>query len=206
MSQHSPHSRGMPNLVASAPEWTPEVDARVSGVGMWIFIGANAMLFVAFFFAYFYLRSLNNGNDWMPAWVVHPNRRIAGIMVLLLVAGAALVWLGSRSVAKTPGSARRLLWLALLAVALYIGLQVYEFKHLGFDPQFGGGYVSVFVGLKGVLFAEVVVAMAWLGTLIAQATPTGDATARPASAAAFGNFMVMLAVVGAVAYLVLYFL
>jgi heme/copper-type cytochrome/quinol oxidase subunit 3 len=206
VSQHSSHSRGLPNLVASAPEWTPEVDARVSGVGMWIFIGANAMLFVAFFFAYFYLRSLNNGNDWMPAWVVHPNRRIAGIMVLLLVAGAALVWLGSRSVAKTPGSARRLLWLALLAVALYIGFQVYEFKHLGFDPQFGGGYASVFVGLKGVLFAEVFVAMIWLGTLIAQATPTGDATARPASAAAFGNFMVMLAGVAVVAYLVLYFL
>jgi heme/copper-type cytochrome/quinol oxidase subunit 3 len=206
MSQHSPHSRGLPNLVASAPEWTPEVDARVSGVGMWIFIGANAMLFVAFFFAYFYLRSLNNGNDWMPAWVVHPRRYIGGIMVLLLVAGAALVWLGSRSVAKTPGSARRLLWLALLAGLLYIGFQVYEFKHLGFDPQLGGGYVSVFVGLKGVLFAEVVVAMVWLATLIAQAKPTGDATARPASAAAFGNFIVMLAAVGAIAYLVLYFL
>jgi heme/copper-type cytochrome/quinol oxidase subunit 3 len=164
------------------------------------------MLFVAFFFAYFYLRSLNNGNDWMPAWVVHPRRYIGGIMVLLLVAGAALVWLGSRSVAKTPGSARRLLWLALLAGLLYIGFQVYEFKHLGFDPQLGGGYVSVFVGLKGVLFAEVVVAMVWLATLIAQAKPTGDATARPASAAAFGNFMVMLAAVGAIAYLVLYFL
>jgi heme/copper-type cytochrome/quinol oxidase subunit 3 len=206
VSQHSPQSRGLPNLVTTSPEWTPEVDARVSGVGMWIFIGANAMLFVAFFVAYFYLRSLNNGNDWMPAWVVHPRRYIGGIMVLLLVAGAALVWLGTRSVAKTPGSARRLLWLALLAAALYIGFQIYEFKHLGFDPQFGGGYVSVFVGLKGVLLAEVVVAMAWLGTLIAQATPLGDATARPASAAAFGNFMVMLAGVGVVAYLVLYFL
>ena len=206
MSQHPPQSRGLPNLVASAPEWTPEVDARVSGVGMWIFMGANAMLFVAFFFAFFYLRALNNGNDWMPAWVVHPNRRIAGIMVLLLVAGAALVWLGTRSVAKTPGSARRLLWLALLAAVLYIGFQIYEFQHLGFDPQFGGGYVSVFVGLKGVLLAEVVVAMAWLGTLIAQTSPLGDATARPASAAAFGNFMVMLAGVGVVAYLVLYFL
>jgi heme/copper-type cytochrome/quinol oxidase subunit 3 len=206
VSQHPPQSRGLPNLVASAPEWTPEVDARVSGVGMWIFMGANAMLFVAFFFAFFYLRALNNGNDWMPAWVVHPNRRIAGIMVLLLVAGAALVWLGTRSVAKTPGSARRLLWLALLAAALYIGFQIYEFQHLGFDPQFGGGYVSVFVGLKGVLLAEVVVAMAWLGTLIAQTSPLGDATARPASAAAFGNFMVMLAGVGVVAYLVLYFL
>jgi heme/copper-type cytochrome/quinol oxidase subunit 3 len=164
------------------------------------------MLFVAFFFAFFYLRALNNGNDWMPAWVVHPNRRIAGLMVLLLIASAAAVWLGARSAAKTPGSARRLFWLALLAAVLYIALQIYEFKNLGFDPQFGGGYVSVFVGLKSVLMAEVVVAMIWLGTHIAQATPIGDTTARPASAAAFGNFMVMLAGVGVVAYLVLYFI
>jgi heme/copper-type cytochrome/quinol oxidase subunit 3 len=173
---------------------------------MWIFMGANAMLFVAFFFAFFYLRSLNNGNDWMPAWVVHPNRRIAGIMLLLLIAAAGLVVLGARSVGKTPATARMLFWLALLAGVLYLGFQVYEFKHLGFDPQFGGGYVSVFVGLKAVLMAEVVVAMIWLGTHIAQATPIGDTTARPASAAAFGNFMVMLAGVGVVAYLVLYFI
>ena len=205
MSQHSPQSRGLPNLVASAPEWTPDIDARVSSVGMWIFMGANAMLFVAFFFAFFYLRALNNGNDWMPAWVVHPNRRIAGIMVLLLIAAAGLVVVGARSVGKTPATARMLFWLALLAGVLYCGFQVYEFKHLGFDPQFGGGYVSVFVGLKSVLMAEVVVSMIWLGTHIAQATPIGDTTARPASAAAFGNFLVSLAGVGVVAYLVLYF-
>jgi heme/copper-type cytochrome/quinol oxidase subunit 3 len=205
VSQHSSQSQGLPNLVASAPEWTTEVDASVSSVGMWIFMGANAMLFVAFFFAFFYLRSLNNGNDWMPAWVVHPNRRIAGIMVLLLIAAAGLVVLGARSVGKTPASARMLFWLALLAGVLYLGFQVYEFKHLGFDPKFGGGYVSVFVGLKAVLMAEVVVSMIWLGTHIAQATPIGDTTARPASVAAFGNFLVMLAGVGVVAYLVLYF-
>jgi heme/copper-type cytochrome/quinol oxidase subunit 3 len=205
MSQHSQHSRGLPNLVASAPEWTPDVDARVSSVGMWIFMGANAMLFVAFFFAFFYLRALNNGNDWMPAWVVHPRRYIGGIMVLLLIAAAGLVVLGARSVGKTPATARMLFWIALLAGVLYCGFQVYEFKHLGFDPQLGGGYASVFVGLKAVLMAEVVVAMIWLGTHIAQATPIGDTTARPASAAAFGNFLVMLAGVGVVAYLVLYF-
>jgi heme/copper-type cytochrome/quinol oxidase subunit 3 len=206
MSQHSPHSRGLPNLVASAPEWTPEVDARVSSVGMWIFIGANAMFFVAFFFAYFYLRALNNGNDWMPPWVVHPRRYIGGIIVLSLVASAALVVLGARAAAKAPSTARMFFWLALLAGVLCFGFQVYEFKHLGFDPQLGGGYVSVFVGMKAALIAEVVVAMIWLGTHIAQATPIGDTTARPASAAAFGNFMVMLAGVGVVAYLVLYFL
>ncbi len=206
MSQQSQQSRGLPNLVASAPEWSTDVDARVSSVGMWIFMGANAMLFVAFFFAFFYLRALNNADNWMNIWTVHPRRYIGGIIVLLLVACAGLVVMGARSAAKAPSTARMFFWLALLAGVLCCGFQVYEFKHLGFDPQMGGGYASVFVGLKSVLMAEIVVAMIWLGTHIAQATPIGDTTARPASAAAFGNFLVMLAGVGVVAYLVLYFI
>jgi heme/copper-type cytochrome/quinol oxidase subunit 3 len=206
MSQHSTHSRGLPNLVASAPEWAPEVDAGVTRVGMWIFMGADAMLFVAFFFAFFYLKALNNDHLWMSIWVVHPRRYIGGIIVMLLLMSAGLVFLGARSVAKTPASARLLFWSALLAGLLCVGFQIYELKNLGFDPTLGGGYPSVFVGLKGVLMVQIVGALIWLGTHIHQASPTGDSVARPASAVAFGNFMIFLAGVSLVSYLVLYFL
>ena len=206
MSQHAPHSRGLPNLVASAPEWAPEVDARVTRVGMWIFMGADAMLFVAFFFAFFYLKALNNDHLWMSVWVVHPRRYIGGIIVMLLVVSAGLVFLGARSVAKTPASARLFFWVALLAGVLCVGFQIYELKNLGFDPTLGGGYPSVFVGLKGVLMVHLVGALIWLGTHIHQANPTGDSVARPASAVAFGYFMIFLAGVSLVSYLVLYFL
>jgi heme/copper-type cytochrome/quinol oxidase subunit 3 len=206
MSQHSTHSRGLPNLVASAPEWAPDVDARVTRVGMWIFMGADAMLFVAFFFAFFYLKALNNDHLWMSVWVVHPRRYIGGIIVMLLVVSAGLVFLGARSVAKTPASARLFFWVALLAGVLCVGFQIYELKNLGFDPTLGGGYPSVFVGLKGVLMVHLVGALIWLGTHINQANPTGDSVARPASAVAFGYFMIFLAGVSLVSYLVLYFL
>jgi heme/copper-type cytochrome/quinol oxidase subunit 3 len=206
MSQHAADSRGLPNLVVSAPEWAPEVDAGLARTGMWIFMGADAMLFVAFFFAFFYLKALNNDHLWMSQWVVHPRRNGGTIIVALLVVSAALVFLGARSVAKTPASARMFFWLALLAGVLCVGFQIYEFKHLPFDPTLGGGYPSVFVGLKGILMVQVVGAMLWLGTHIHQANPTGDSVARPASAVAFGNFMIFLAGVGLVSYLVLYFL
>jgi heme/copper-type cytochrome/quinol oxidase subunit 3 len=142
----------------------------------------------------------------MSEWVVHPRRNGGTIIAALLVVSAALVFLGARSVAKTPASARIFFWLALLAGVLCVGFQVNELKNLPFDPTLGGGYPSVFVGLKGVLMVQLVGALIWLGTHIHQASPTGDSAARPASAVAFGNFMMFLAGVGLVSYLVLYFL
>jgi heme/copper-type cytochrome/quinol oxidase subunit 3 len=196
----------MPNLVASAPEWAPEVDAGLTRVGMWMFMGADALFFVAFFFAFFYLKALNNAHWWMSPWIFHPRRNGGAIIVALLVVSAVLVFLGARSLAKTPASARMFFWLALLAGVLCVGFQIHEFKTLPFDPTLGGGYPSVFVGLKGALMVQLVGALLWLGTHVHQASPTGDSTARPASAVAFGNFMIFLAGVSLVSYLVLYFL
>jgi heme/copper-type cytochrome/quinol oxidase subunit 3 len=206
MSQHASQSRGLPNLVVGAPEWAPEVDAGLTRVGMWMFIGADALFFVAFLFAFFYLKALNNDHMWMAQWIFHPRRNGGTIIVALLVVSAALVFFGARSVAKTPASARMLFWLALLAGVLCVGFQVNELKNLPFDPTLGGGYPSVFVALKGALMVQLVGALIWLGTHIHQASPTGDSTARPASAVAFGHFMIFLAGVGLVSYLVLYFL
>ena len=206
MSQHASHSRGLPNLVATAPEWAPEVDAGLARTGMWIFIGADALFFVAFFFAFFYLKALNNNHLWMSEWVVHPRRNGGIIIAGLLVVAAALVFLGARAVAKTPATARLFFWLALLAGLLYVGFQIHELKTLPFDPTLGGGYPSVFYGLKGALMVQVVGALIWLGTHIHQASATGDSVARPASAVVFSYFMVFLAGVGLVSFLVLYYL
>jgi Heme/copper-type cytochrome/quinol oxidase, subunit 3 len=201
----APEKPGMPGLVVAAPEWAPEVDARLTRVGMWLFLGADVFFFAAYFFAFFYLRSMNNDYAWLPEGTTHPTRAIGALIVLLLVLCAAFYVLGARTVAKTPAASRLLFWLALAAGVLFCVVQLYEFRNLGFDPQLGGGYPSLFVGLKGVLLAQVVGSLLWLGSHIAQANPTGDSAARPASAAIFGNFLIFLAGVSLVAYLVLYF-
>jgi heme/copper-type cytochrome/quinol oxidase subunit 3 len=198
-------SRGMPSLSARAPEWAPVIDARLARIGMWMWIGADTLFFVAWFFAFFYLRALNNNHDFHTIWVVHPRRYMGGIIVLLIVAAAGLYWLGSRAVANRGANGRTLLWLALVAGILCIGFQIYEFGHLGFDPQLGGGYPSVFVGLKAVWVVQVVGAVLWLATHVAQSRPGGDVTVRPASAVTFGYFLAFLAGISLIAYLVLYF-
>jgi heme/copper-type cytochrome/quinol oxidase subunit 3 len=201
----SPEKPAMPSMVVSAPEWAPEVDARLTRVGMRILLGADVFFFAAFLFAFFYLRALNNDYAWLPEGTTHPTRAIGAIIVLLLMLCAAFYILGARAVATTPSTARTLFWLALVAGILCCVVQLYEFRNLGFDPQLGGGYPSVFVGLKGGLLAQIVGALLWVGSHVAQAKPLGDSAARPASAGIFGYFLIFLAGVSLVAYLVLYF-
>jgi heme/copper-type cytochrome/quinol oxidase subunit 3 len=198
-------TRGMVARGVTVPEWAPDVDARVTRVGMMMLLGADVFFFAAYFFAFFYLRSMNNDYSWLPPATTHPTRFIGALIVVLLAACAFLYVLGARGVAKAPATARALFWLALLAGVLSIGVQIYEFRNLGFDPQQGGGFPSVFVGLKAVLMAQTVGALIWLATHIAQAVPTGDTAVRPQSAIFFGNFLLFLAGVSLVAYLVLYF-
>jgi heme/copper-type cytochrome/quinol oxidase subunit 3 len=203
--QAADHSLGLPKLVGTASEWAPEVDARLARVGVRILLGADAFFFAAFFFAFFYLRSLGNNAAWLPPGTTHPTREIGALIVVLVIACAALYALGARSLPKSPATARTLFWLALGAGLLSCGVQLYEFRNLGFDPQLGGGFPSVFVGFKGVLMAQLVVALAWLSTHISQAKPPGDSAARPVSAALFGQFLMFLAAIGLLAYFVLYF-
>jgi heme/copper-type cytochrome/quinol oxidase subunit 3 len=199
------HHRGMPTLATRSPEWEPEVDARLARVGTWIWIVADVFFFAAWFFAFFYLRALNNNYDWLPAGTTHPTRAVGALIVLLAIVSAGLYWTGARTVVAQRATARLFFWLALIAGILCFGTQIYEFRNLGFDPQMGGGYPSVFVGLKGVWLFQLTGAMFWLATQIAQARPLGDVTIRPRSAVIFGNFMAFLAAIALVAYLVLYF-
>jgi heme/copper-type cytochrome/quinol oxidase subunit 3 len=197
--------RGMPTLASRSPEWEPEVDARLARVGTWIWIVADVFFFVAWFFAFFYLRALNNNYDWLPAGTTHPTRGIGAVIVLLVIASAGLYWAGARMIVTQPATTRLFFWLALAAGILCFGVQIYEFRNLGFDPQQGGGYPSVFVGLKGVWLFQLTGAMFWLATQIAQTRPYGDATIRPKSVVTFGNFMLFLAAIALVSYVVLYF-
>ncbi len=192
-------------MVVAAPEWDPAIDARVARVGMWILLGCEVTFFAAFFFAFFYLRALNNNYSWLPPATTHPTRGFGGLIVLFLIACAAFYWLGARAVVASPARGRLLFWLAMLAGVLCIATQVYEFRNLGFDPQMGGGYPSVFVAMKGAFMVQLAGALFWLATHIAQAAPGGDSVLRPESTRRFGVFLIFLAGMSLVAFVILYF-
>ena len=51
------------------PPESPEIGARALSVASRLLCGASTFFFLAFLFAYFYLRSLNQDHMWRPAHV-----------------------------------------------------------------------------------------------------------------------------------------
>lgn len=169
-------------------EEPPELAARNLLTGAHLWASATAFFFVDFFFAYFYLRSLNNGGMWRPAHV-DPSLALGTASTACIVAAAVAVWLGLQD----HRAARREQWrrkgaagLALLAAA--IGLQVAEWSTQGFGPT-DGAYASVYVGWTGMLVLFLVGTFFWLETVLATsiryrktlsgAPPPGHASGDP---------------------------
>ena len=184
------------------PEAELALDARVVGVGVWLFLAADLFFFAGWWFSYFYLRALNNNNAWIIEGLTRPNKAY-GLVVLVLAAGSAvLYWLASRV------AVRSLLFGLLAPVSLVLGVaaclfQGYEMWHLGFGLT-QGGYPSVFVGLSTSWLIQLVFAVVWLATVNAQLGPARDTTLRPHAAASFSWILLFLAAVGVVDYLLLY--
>jgi heme/copper-type cytochrome/quinol oxidase subunit 3 len=121
----------------------------------------------------------------------------------LAVLTAVTYLVGSRQ------ATRALLFRLLTPVALVLGLatvlfQAYELWHLGFGLT-QGGYPSVFSGLSGAWVIQFAFATAWLATIVVQARPNGDTLARRQPAASFAWILLFLAAIGAINYILLYF-
>jgi heme/copper-type cytochrome/quinol oxidase subunit 3 len=153
-----------------------------------MFTSASAFFFLAFVFAYFYLRSLNNAGMFHPKHVDAPVGWGTAVMALTVLS-AALVRLGLAD----QRAGRRPQWRLKGALALLLGVaaivvQVVEWTALDFGPA-SGGFASVFYGWTGFMVLFAVGGMFWLETLVAtafryrnQATPTvppGEASGDP---------------------------
>ncbi|TMD15919.1 MAG: hypothetical protein E6J00_01760 [Chloroflexi bacterium] len=180
------------------------LDVRIASVGMWLFLAANAFYYAAWYFAFFYLKALNNNGAWMISGLTRPSRAYGTIVLLLALVSAGAYALATRAPVRT------LLWRLPAVAALVVGLgvvlfQAYEMWHLGFGLT-QGGFPSVFVGLTGSWVVEWAAATFWLATIISQARVGGDTILRAAPVAAFANLLGFLAVVGILNWILLYFL
>jgi heme/copper-type cytochrome/quinol oxidase subunit 3 len=180
------------------------VDLRIATVGMWLFIAANAFFYAAWYFAFFYLKALNNNGAWIMQGLTMPSKPYGTIVLVLALLSAGVYFLASRATAS-----RALSWRLPAVVALILGmaaalLQIYEMWHLGFGLT-EGGYPSVFSGLTGFWTVELGVAMFWLATILSQARIGGDTIVRPASTASFGHILYFLAAIGVLNWILLYF-
>jgi heme/copper-type cytochrome/quinol oxidase subunit 3 len=138
-------------------EWEP----RVLWVGARQLAGAASFFFLAFVFAYFYLRSLDLNKSWKIGHV-DPPIGIGVAIVVLLVVSAVLMRLAAmrpREAARPGGAA---LVLALAAVVL----QFVEYVSLGFGAA-SGGYASVFIGWTALYAVFAVPCLYWIETQVA---------------------------------------
>jgi heme/copper-type cytochrome/quinol oxidase subunit 3 len=182
------------------------------GVGARLLASAMAFVFVAFVFAFFYLRAVNSHGDWRPAHV-QPLQGY-GIAILLCTVAAAVIFdLARRTLNSGVERSWRIGSGAVVALGIaVVALQVLEYTAIHFKTA-SGGYASVFWGFTLVFALFWLGAVYWVETLFAQsvrrppASPrqgtAGTELLRP-SADAGVVYIYSLAVVQLIAYILLY--
>ena len=210
----------------------PAILARNLRVAAHIWSSATGFFFIGFLFAYFYLRSLNTSHQWKPKGVSAPTGW-GTVIMLCLVACAVLTWWGAvdqrsdrRPLWRMKGAAA--LVLGLLAVIL----QIVCWLSLDWGPT-NGGFASVYLGWTGLLTLFTFGTMYWLETILAvsyryRGEPMGRAQVEPGHASgdpdrgghdifnpvdvnkaqlvALNSYLLVLAGIGVVTWIVLYLL
>jgi len=141
------------------PEWQPRA--------MWVsarqLCGSAAFFFLAFLFAYFYLRSLDTNKSWKIGTVNPPVAFGLVIAVVLVLSAVAMRIAVTRSELTVTAGAT-----ALGLVLLSVVLQVIDWTTLGFGPA-SGGFASVFVGWTAVYAVFSLLCAYWIETQVATA-------------------------------------
>jgi heme/copper-type cytochrome/quinol oxidase subunit 3 len=197
-----------PDIELEPPEWQP----RAIWVGARQLCGAAAFFFLAFVFAYFYLRSLDLDKDWKIGHNVNPSLGLGVAIVVALVLSAALL----RAASVRPELTVRAGVVSLLLLLAAVVLQVVAWTKLGFGPA-SGGYASVYVGwtifyavfaLMSAYWIETQVATAWRrrrhGVAPTPADVLTDETLTRANLEACSFFWAFYVAIGVVTFVILY--
>ena len=151
------------DVVESEP---PEILGRNLVSAGHLLASSTAFFFLAFLFAYFYLRSLNNAHMWKPKHV-DASVTWGTIVTACIVASAVLVRFGLQDHRAERRNAWRTKGLLALAFGLAtLVLQVVAWTQEGFGPS-DGGFASVYFGWTAFLFLFVLATMFWLETVVA---------------------------------------
>ncbi len=129
-------------------------------LGMFLFIGTEAMLFGSFFAAYFFVRVVNP--DASDAWPPHPfefPQFVAGINTAILVTSSFTMHWALQSIKRNNRRGLQAgLLLTILMGSAFLLTQFIEYAHIGFNTS-DGAFASVFFGLTGLHGAHVLVGL-----------------------------------------------
>jgi heme/copper-type cytochrome/quinol oxidase subunit 3 len=197
------------------PPESPAVSARALYIAGRLLAGATTFFFLAFVFAYFYLRSLNQDHMWHPGHVKAEQGLGAAIVACVVLSALLAVLAGRHSKRDSRG------WLAPASGSLALGLAAVALQCIEYTVQhFGptdGAYASVFCAWTAFFAIAALGTMYWLETQIATEVRArrapGEHTdiASPDQLIAPGLdacvfFWVYLSAIGVLAYVTLYLL
>lgn len=191
------------------PEWQPRA--------MWVsarqLCGVASFFFIAFVFAYFYLRSLDPNRSWKIGHVTAPVGWGLAILIVLIASAVALRVALQRPELRIAAGAASVV-LALLSVVL----QVITWTAIDFAAP-SGGYASVYIGwtifyavftLFCVYWIETQIATAWRrrreGVIATPAVVTSDQATVEAGLEACSFFWNFYVFNGLVLFVILYLL
>ena len=165
MSSLAEHSTNYAVVEGEPPE---QLGRNLNTAGH-LLASATAFFFLAFVFAYFYLRALNNAGLWRPRHV-NPSLTLGTLAIVAVVASAVLIRLGLMDHRAGRRRQWRLKgWLALGLAGVAVALQIAEWATQGFGPA-DGGYASVYLGWTGLYAVFLLAVIYWIETLLATAT------------------------------------
>jgi heme/copper-type cytochrome/quinol oxidase subunit 3 len=166
-SQQPPLAARVPavDLGVEIPPEPPDITARQLYLAARMLAGATAFFYLAFIFAYFYLRSLNQQHMWRPKGV-GPEQGFGVAIVVVLVISALLAYDARRLMARTL---RR--WMTAAAASLVLGLaavvlQCVEYATQNFGPA-SGAYASVYCGWTAFYTLLMLGTLYWIETHVA---------------------------------------
>jgi heme/copper-type cytochrome/quinol oxidase subunit 3 len=162
------------------PPEPPDVAARALSVASRLLSGASIFFFLAYLFAYFYLRSLNVDHMWRPAHV-KPNQGLGAAFIACVMLSAVLTVTAGRAMKRGSRG-----WLVSASGGLVLGLAAIALQCIEYTVQhFGptdGAYASVFCAWSALYLIAVLATMYWLETQVAT-----ELRARRAPAARDGD-------------------
>jgi cytochrome c oxidase subunit 3 len=135
-------------------------------LGMFLFIASEAMLFGAFFTAYFFVRVVNPEAMAWPPEGFHLPVFVAGVNTAVLVTSSFTMHWALQSIKRGNRAGLKAgLVLTFLMGLAFLLTQALEYARIGFNPS-DGAFGTIFYGLTGLHGAHVFVGL----TLLAVAT------------------------------------
>src|SRR5918995_4185775 len=145
------HAHGPPEAHQSS-----RIDRQT--LGILLFIVSEAMLFGAFFAAYFFIRIVANEGPWPPEPFELPVA-VAGMNTAILVSSSFTMHYALESIRRDNHQGLKLGLVATwLLGATFLFIQINEYTHIGFGGD-DGAFGSIFYGLTGLHGAHVFVGL-----------------------------------------------